>query len=438
MLSSAAAAAGDQPRPVRLPYRSLGALWAVYVTNQWSRALLAHTVSFPGDGQADPNSFINAALGFDEEAYAGLLAAVTTTYVLASLPAGFVADKTSRRVKVLAGVCVAWGIAMLMHALAPSLAVLTGARLLLGLAAACCSPLCNSLIADSCPPQRRGEAFSVYVSGVYVGAALATLSGSSAALLAPLGLPLRLGWRASYVGAGCASLLAAALALTLVREPPRELDLRARARAAPLGLRGALLPIRRVLASRTAALCLAAFSVRFVAGFSIQSWMPALCKARFPGMEGAFASVYAVTVLSGGLLGSLSGGLLSDVVSRRSSRPNAKVLVPMIGSAIAAPLFALAIAQHTLGGMMAAFFVHLVFAECWFGPTIATLLGSLPSDLRGTAQGMANFAQFFAGLAQAAIAPLARTYGIAAVVSAVVPLACLGSTLLFLAVYLTV
>jgi MFS family permease len=320
--------------------------------------------------------------------------------------------------------------------------VLMLSRVLHGAAAAFCSPVANSLISDAFSEEQRGVAYSVYVSGLYAGTALAILSGSASALSRAAMPAASLGWRACAQLLGAFALLAALVLALTVREPARATRARpvvvGQADGVPGEMRQfvsqGIAGVALVLSCRPALLSLCAVAMRLCAGFTIASWFPLLCKARFPGEERAFATMYASIVCLGGMAASILGGLASDAIRRRSTLPNARAVVPLVGSLLAAPLFAMAVTRSTLHSTMAWFLAHVLCSECWLGPTIATMLDSLPADARGTAQGLSNFVQIGGGLLQSAIAPAVAQFGLARALQATVPTAYVLSAGVFLAV----
>jgi hypothetical protein len=118
---------------------------------------------------------------------------------------------------------------------------------------------------------------------------------------------------------------------------------------------------------------------------------------------------------------------------RRSAAPNARAIVPLVGSLLAVPLFVVAVTRGSLHGTMGFFFAHVLCAECWLGTTVAIMLGSLPATSRGTAQGLSNFVQLAGGLLQAAIAPAAARFGIGRALQVTVSLSYVASAAIFAA-----
>merc|ERR1719483_1707198 len=122
---------GSGGMPVGL-YTTLAVLILLATANQWSRAIIFYIVDFSKGAQAQPEQFINVALGFDEASY-GLIASLAFSALFAStsLLAGAAVDRVDTRA-LLAGSGVLWGGAMLLQGQASAFSELLGSRVLLG------------------------------------------------------------------------------------------------------------------------------------------------------------------------------------------------------------------------------------------------------------------------------------------------------------------
>eukprot|EP01042_Synura_sphagnicola_P000239 gene239-247_t len=66
----------------------------------------------------------------------------------------------------------------------------------------------------------------------------------------------------------------------------------------------------------------------------------------------------------------------------------ARMLVPALGSLLAAPLFAGFVLSPNPETALLFLVGEYLVAECWYGPTLAALFSVVATDRRGTAQGM--------------------------------------------------
>jgi predicted MFS family arabinose efflux permease len=115
----------------------------------------------------------------------------------------------------MVGGALLFGAVMLAHLLATSLAILIVLRLLLGVAEALVFVAAFAAEADLAPPERRGEALTLFSLSLYVGIAVGPLIGEAA--FGAGGFPAV--WIASAVLAGMAALVALAVPET---RPPDE------------------------------------------------------------------------------------------------------------------------------------------------------------------------------------------------------------------------
>ena len=117
--------------------------------------------------------------------------------------AGRLADRSGRR-RLMVGGALLFGAVMVAHLLATSLAILIGLRLLLGVAEALVFVAAFAAEADLAPPERRGEALTLFSLSLYLGVAVGPFIGEAAFGVG--GFPAV--WIASAALAGIAALVA--------------------------------------------------------------------------------------------------------------------------------------------------------------------------------------------------------------------------------------
>lgn len=97
------------------------------------------------------------------------------------------------------------------------------------------------------------------------------------------------------------------------------------------------------------------------------------------------------------------------LIEDKSIIPRARAWVPAIGSLLAVPCFAAFVLTDDPRVAAAFLSLEYLLAECWFGPTLAALFNIIPSDKRGTAQGIFSLLTAFGNLAPVLVGALASS-----------------------------
>lgn len=146
--------------------------------------------------------------------------------VLVTIPLGVMADRTSRKWLLVAGIVI-WCMMTTMSGFAMSFLPLLFFRFGLGLGEAVVSPCSVSIISDYFGRKERARAISLYMAGPYLGAGLAFLAGGYLVSTLHDAGPMELfgmghfePWQLAFFFVGIPGLLFAILMLT-VREPAR-------------------------------------------------------------------------------------------------------------------------------------------------------------------------------------------------------------------------
>jgi MFS family permease len=169
---------------------------------------------------------IRGELGISDTQVSLLLGtAFAVIYGIAGIPLGLLADRTSRRNLIFAGVLV-WSCGTLACGFSHSFGQLFAARIVVGLGEAVLSPAAISLISDYFPPSRRGTAVGFFLSGIAMGIGAAILIGGGVLHIVELGVlagtPFagQPAWRLVLLLIGAPGLLWS-LAILAIREPAR-------------------------------------------------------------------------------------------------------------------------------------------------------------------------------------------------------------------------
>lgn len=227
-------------------------------------------------------------------------AALALPLSLAAVPLGLAADRYSRARLMLAAIALAW-VGTVLTALAHGFALLFVSRCLVGFAAPATAIIAFSLLADLYPPRRRGRATMMVVLGQSAGSALAFALGGQLAALAGPGPD---SWRWALLGMALGLLPIIPLVL-LLREPQRT-GAAVRARTAQ-NLGSQLWACRGILSVLLGAMCL----VNLADG-AVLVWAAPSLSRRLGLPPGRVGAIMASSLLIGGFLGPLLGGLIAD------------------------------------------------------------------------------------------------------------------------------
>jgi DHA1 family inner membrane transport protein len=311
------------------------------------------------------------AIGTQAFAFVGLLAEMATDLhtsigtagkliaiyaLLFAVAAPLIATRTltrERRGMIVVGLLLVT-LANLASAAAPNFWTLSALRIVAALGAATVMPLASTAAAALAPPEMRGRALALVVSGI----TLAFLAGI------PIGAAIggAFGWRAIFIFttalAGAAALVVR-LAVPPVPPPP--------------GTSGNLRTLVMVMSDRRVAPVVATTAVSFAAIFNINAFIGPITTA-LTGATGAGVGFFQAFIGVGALVGVPIGGYLAD----RAKRSPAPILLFVV---IAATLSAYSLLLiHATGALPWPVLAALVFtaAAALFSlvPTIqARLLG---------------------------------------------------------------
>eukprot|EP00536_Pseudo-nitzschia_multiseries_P011613 jgi/Psemu1/206311/e_gw1.405.54.1 len=383
-------------------------LQLVYVSNQLTRSSIYYLVDFSTDpatgaAAADPFRAMNVAIGFSEAQY-GLLAslAFTALFAVASLGAGAAADKYDRKALTV-GSAVGWSIAILGTALSTTYTEVLSWRIVMGLFCAFSTPTAYTLISEKVPKDRLSLATSIYGTGVAFGGALASLS---------ILLDNEIGWSQTLMALGGVGLVSALLAALAVPSDDSKsasesvtIDVTpSSSEQQPNELSYSFAEgVSEALSTTRAKWIYGGSFLRFCSGLCIGVWSAPFFREAFPDNATDYAVAQAFITAVASSVSGLAGGAAADYLSSSLTKGEdgneddntdqdvigVRLWIPVVGSLLAAPAWYLAL--HSTDSFQTAMVwlsLEYLVAECWFGPTISTLLSTVPSKVGGTAQGM--------------------------------------------------
>ena len=290
-------------------------------------------------------------------------------YMIASPLFGSLSDRWPRRRLVAAGVAL-WSAATAAAAYAGGFWTFLGARALVGVGEAAYATLSPAILSDFFPPERRNRVFTIFYVAIPVGTAIGFALGGW--------LGQHYGWRTAFLACGLPGLLTSLLVLA-TREPERgrfDTD-----RGAPsVTWRHALASLR---ANATYVNAVAGYvAVTFAMG-ALADWFPTFL-SRHRGFDASTSGrIVGVSIVLGGLAGTVLGGGLGDLLARRTRQPY--LLLCGATMAIAAVFSVAALMVRGEAAIFAALVVTQVFLWCFNGPLNALLVNCVPGALRARA-----------------------------------------------------
>ena len=316
-------------------------------------------------------------------------------YTISGIPLGRMADRTSRKGLIAAGVLV-WSVMTAACGTAKFYWQFFLFRIGVGAGEAALSPAAYSLIADSFPPEKRGTAISVYSMGIYVGSGVAFLLGGLvihfAAAQGNVVLPL-MGevrpWQLIFLFLGVLGVLFCGV-LMLLKEPPRQ-GVGANVNVSFKEVLGYLGKNRRTVVLHNLSFACLAFC-----GYGAASWVPAFFMRTYDISASEVGVLYGLIVGVLGCAGIISGGRLSDWLTQRGHK-DAPMRVGLMAALLALPSYTgyLVVDLHfaVIAGCVGAFALAMPF-----GVAAAAIQEIMPNPMRGQASAIYLFVITMIGL----------------------------------------
>jgi MFS family permease len=307
-------------------------------------------------------------------------------YSLLGLPIARLADRSSRRNIIAAGIAI-WSVMTAVCALAGSFWRLLAARIGVGVGEATLQAPATSLIADLFPRERLGTAMSVYGMGVFLGSGLAYFIGGWIVGLVSAQemwtLPV-IGsirpWQTVFLMVGLPGLLIASLMLT-VREPPRQSE-----QAARVPISALFEYMGRHL--RTFSCLIVGFTLSATVNYGIALWLATFLVRTHEWPESRAGMVQGVLTMTIGAVGVLAGGRIADAMLKRgrTDAPLRAGLIGALGMLVSATVYPLVSSANTAVAWLV---IVNFFAAFPWGAASAAAAETVPRFMR--AQGVAFF-----------------------------------------------
>jgi MFS family permease len=340
------------------------------------------------------NPLIREELGLSVADMGLLLSAFLWAYAFAQLPAGALVDRLGPRLMLSLSLGL-WSVAQLLGGLVRNFGEFFAARVLLGLGEAPQFPTCARVVRDWFNERERGLATGIWNCSSTLGTAI------SAPLLTYL--MLGLGWRWMFAIMGIAGLLAAA-AFYLLHRNPEEADLTAGERDYLTDAEGAARPLpvtwqdwQRLFRFRTTWGMIFGFFGTIYVLWIYNTWLPGYLEMERHISIARTGWLAAIPYLFG-VVGSILGGRVCDVLVRRGVTPMASRKYPMAASLIATAVFTVLTAE-TPSNTLAILFISISMFLLYVSSSAAWAMAPIaaPANCTASIGSMQNFGGYFGG-----------------------------------------
>lgn len=312
--------------------------------------------------------------------------AFAAIYVTVGIPVARMADVGVRR-NVIAVSLTVWSLMTAACGFAQNFWQLFLARAGVGVGEAGCSPPAHSMISDMYPANKRSTAMSIYSMGVYTGYLVGYVGGAYVAA--------SYGWRTAFIVVGLPGVLLAILVRIFVKEPPRGMaEGRVDSDAPSFGSVLALLWSRASFKHLSLACALHAFAT-----YGLGAFMPTFLR-RVYDMPLTDIGIYLGMVAGiGGLLGTLTGGLLADRLANRTGDMRWHLWVPLYSTIAAIPFFLITFLYMETGmGAILSWSIPVFVGGMYLGPCISMTHHLVGMRMRALASAILFFVLNLIGL----------------------------------------
>lgn len=269
---------------------------------------------------------ITEAIPMTDKQFSLLTAVFLWIYGIFSPFAGYLADRFGRSRIIITSLFI-WSVVTWLTAHATNFPQLLATRALMGISEACYIPAALALIADYHKGPTLSTATGIHMAGVFIGASLGFIGGWIAEEHT---------WNLAFTVFGIIGIAYALVIAFILKDPPKE-NQALRATDERISIKKPfLVTLGELFSNRAFFYMLAFWSLLSVVSWLIAAWLPTFYIQHF-SLSQKTAGIYATAYLyPASVVGLILGGILADRWSKKNSR--ARMLVPAIGLAIAAPM----------------------------------------------------------------------------------------------------
>lgn len=290
-------------------------------------------------------------------------------YVSFGIPIARLADRGNRRNIVAISLGI-WSMMTAFSGFAKNYIQLLLARVGVGIGEAGGSPPAHAMISDYFPPEKRSTALSIYSMGIYIGVLIGFILGGY--------LNQELGWRTAFFVLGIPGVIFSLLFYFTVKEPVKGSTDKVQSSK---GETHSLKQVLQFLYSKKTFVYLAlASGLHTFCIYSMSNWAPSFL-SRLHGMQNSAIGVSLGLIFGiGGMLGTFTGGFLTDHFGKKDKCYYLKI--PAYAIIISIPFVIGTLffqeTSYSLICLSIVAFLHSMF----LGPVISVSHSLVPASMR--------------------------------------------------------
>ncbi len=305
----------------------------------------------------------------------GLLGGLTFAlfYATMGVPLAKYADRNDRR-RLIAASLILFSAMTAMSGLATGFIMLVLFRVFVGVGEAGVNPASQSIVADYYPQTERSLAMSSLTAGGNIGMIIGFMAGGFISEI--------YGWRAAFFFVGIPGVLLGLAFLTFLKEPERGASDQRTGKASP-SQATILDAFKTMIGSPVLRHVLAASTIAGMVAYGILQWLPAYFGRVHELPQAKVGLVMAIFIGVVGAFGTLTGGRLTDILSRKRVDLGVKMIA--LTQVAAVPLFIVGYQATSLPVSLTFLLLPFFVLTFFLGPSLALIQTYAPVEMRSLA-----------------------------------------------------
>lgn len=288
-------------------------------------------------------------------------------YATLGIPVARWADRGNRKIIIVLSLLI-FSVFTVLCGFAVGIITLILFRIGVGIGEAGVNPASQSIVADYYPPKRRSSAMAILMLGANIGMIFGFIVGGA--------ISEQFGWRVALMAIGAPGILLTFVVMIFLKEP---------ARGTFEGVTDTTPPpimesFKRLWGTPATRFLVIAVTIQSMLGYGLAQWLPSFMMRSYGIGEAQAGAILGLVLGLAGMLGALTGGVLSDRVARDGNHKIPRLLA--LTTLIAVPILAVAFHVPELLLSLPVFFVPIFLINFYLGPSLGLVQTLSPVPMR--------------------------------------------------------